>query len=115
MKKNILSLAALLIASAAVFTACSSDDNNVADQGTKTYTLAVQATKDDDATTRALTLARNDANTKNVLNATWDANEVVLVYQDGSQIGTLYSAASATNETTLTGTLDSAPDAEVDL
>ncbi len=115
MKKNILSLAALLIASAAVFTACSSDDNNVADQGTKTYTLAVQATKDDDATTRALTLGRNDANTKNVLNATWDANEVVLVYQDGSQIGTLYSAASATNETTLTGTLDSAPDADQDL
>ena len=119
MKKNILSMAVLLMASAAVFTACSSDDNITGEQpaapAQQTYTMTVQATKGDDATTRALTLGRNDANTKNVLNATWDANEVVLVYQGGSQIGTLHSAASATNETTLTGTLDSAPDAGQDL
>ncbi len=79
MKKNILSMAALLIASAAVFTACSSDDNNVADQGTNTYTLAVQATKGDDASTRALSLGRNDDDTKNVLNATWATTENVYV------------------------------------
>ena len=119
MKKNILSMAVLLMASAAVFTACSSDDNITGEQPAnsvqKTYTMTVNATKGDDATTRALTLGRNDTDTKNVLNATWDANEVVLVYQGGSQIGTLHSAASATNETTLTGTLDSAPDAGQDL
>ena len=112
MKKNILSLAALLMASAAVFTACSSDDNITGEQPanpTGKYTMTVQASKDGDATTRALSLGRNDANTKNVLNATWDENEVVLVYQNGSQIGTLYSAASATNETTLKGELNSAP------
>ena len=117
MKKNILSMAVLLMASAAVFTACSSDDNITSEQPanpTGKYTMTVQASKDGDATTRALTLGRNDADTKNVLNATWDANEVVLVYQNGSQIGTLYSAASTTNETTLTGEL-SAPDAGQDL
>ena len=118
MKKNILSMAALLTASAAVFTACSSDDNVTSEQPanpTGKYIMTVQASKGDDATTRALTLGRNDANTKNVLNATWDANEVVLIYQGDSQIGTLHSAASTTNETTLTGTLDNAPDAGQDL
>ena len=118
MKKNILSMAALLMASAAVFTACSSDDNITGEQPanpTGKYTMTINASKGDGATTRALSLGRNDADTKNVLNATWDANEVVLVYQGSSQIGTLRSAASATNETTLTGTLDSAPDAGQDL
>jgi uncharacterized protein YcnI len=117
MKKNILSLAALLIASAAVFTACSSDDiiSEQPANPTGKYTMTINASKGGDATTRALSLGRNDADTKNVLNATWDANEEVLVYQNGSQIGTLYSAASTTNETSLTGTLDSAPDAGQDL
>ena len=112
MKKNILSLAALLIASAAVFTACSSDDNISSEQPanpTGKYIMTVQASKGDDATTRALTL---DGKT---LNATWDANEKVLVYQGGSQIGTLYSAASSTNATTLTGELNSAPNAAQNL
>jgi hypothetical protein len=83
MKKNILSLAALLIASATVFTACSSDDNITSEQPAnsvqKTYTMTVNATKGGDATTRALTLGRNDANTKNVLNATWATTENVYV------------------------------------
>ena len=117
MKKNILSLAALLMASAAVFTACSNDDNITGEQPanpTGKYTMTINASKGGDATTRALSLGRNDADTKNVLNATWDENEMVLVYQNGSQIGTLYSAASTTNETTLTGEL-SAPDADQDL
>ena len=111
MKKNILSLAALLIASAAVFTACSSDDNISSEQPanpTGKYIMTVQASKGDDASTRALTLVGK------TLNATWNENEEVLVYQGGSQIGTLYSAASATNETTLTGEL-SAPNTGQDL
>ena len=117
MKKNILSMAALLMAVAA-FTACSSDDNITGEQPTNPtgkYTMTINASKGGDATTRALSLGRNDADTKNVLNATWDANEEVLVYQGGSQIGTLHSAASATNETTLTGELNSAPNAGQDL
>lgn len=116
MKKNILSMAALLMASAAVFTACSSDDNITGEQPanpTGKYTMTINASKGGDATTRALSL--DETTSPHKLNATWDENEVVLVYQGSSQIGTLYSAASATNETTLTGTLDSAPDAGQDL
>ena len=59
MKKNILTMAALLMASAAVFTACSSDDNIIennlpADTGKQAYTLTVSASKGG-STTRALT------------------------------------------------------------
>ena len=94
MKKNILSLAALLIASAAVFTACSSDDNNVADQGTKTYTLAVQATKGDDASTRALSLEGK------TLNATWATTENVYVKKgDNWATGSLQPEADGTTAT----------------
>ena len=103
------------MASAAVFTACSSDDNITSEQPanpTGKYTMIVQASKGDDATTRALTL--DETTSPHKLNATWNENEEVLVYQNGSQIGKLYSAASTTNETTLTGEL-SAPDAGQDL
>ena len=113
MKKNIKTLAALLIASA-TFVACSSDNDSIIDNQqpanpTGKYTMTINASKGDGATTRALNL------TDHTLNATWDEGEVVLVYQGDSQIGTLYSAASITNETSLTGTLGSAPDAGQDL
>ena len=114
MKKTAFTLL-LLMASAAVFTACSSDDNITSEQPanpTGKYTMIVQASKGDDATTRALTL--DETTSPHKLNATWNENEEVLVYQNGSQIGKLYSAASTTNETTLTGEL-SAPDAGQDL
>ena len=90
MKKNILSMAALLIASAAVFTACSSDDNVTNEQPanpTGKYTMTVQASKVGDATTRALSLGRNDANTKNVLNATWATTENVYVKKGDTWAG----------------------------
>ncbi|MBQ4392206.1 MAG: hypothetical protein II826_03740 [Prevotella sp.] len=76
MKKNILSMAALLIASAAVFTACSSDDNITGEQPanpTGKYTMTVSASKGGDATTRALTLSGS------TLNATWATSENVYV------------------------------------
>ena len=76
MKKNILSMAALLMASAAVFTACSSDDNISSEQPanpTGKYTMTVQASKDGDAATRALTLSGS------TLNATWATTENVYV------------------------------------
>ena len=75
MKTNILSLAALLIASA-TFVACSSDDNIINEQPanpTGKYTMTVQASKGGDATTRALTL---DGKT---LNATWATTENIYV------------------------------------
>ncbi len=109
---DIKTLAALLIAGAA-FTACSSDDNAIDEQpvnpATQKYTMTVNASKGDDATTRALSL------TGSTLNATWDANEKVLVYQNGLPIGTLTAAESSNASTTLSGTLDSAPDANQDL
>ena len=76
MKKNILSMAALLMASAAVFTACSSDDNITGEQPanpTGKYTMTVNASKGGDATTRALSLEGK------TLNATWAITENVYV------------------------------------
>ena len=102
---NIKTLAALLMAGAA-FTACSSDDNYI-EQPAKpqVYTMTIKATKGDNvAQTRALNLDGSD------LNAIWDANEEVLVYQGNLYIATLKAAASSTAETTLSGTLENVPD-----
>lgn len=59
MTKNILSLAALLIVSA-TFVACTNDDNIINEPqqpaATGTYTMTIEATKGDAATTRALAL-----------------------------------------------------------
>ncbi len=110
---NIKTLAALLMAGAAL-TACSSSDDTINEiqqpaNPTGKYTMTINASKGDDAQTRALLL--DESGTKNVLNAIWDEGEEVLVYQNGSEIGTLTAAASDDAETTLSGTLDSAPDA----
>ena len=112
MKKNILSLAALLIASAAVFTACSSSDDSIAEQQPvnpttpKTYTMTVQATKGDAAATRGLSL---DGKT---LNVKWNEGEMVYVLQQDKDntanwyyVGKLTAAASSNATTTLSGTL----------
>ena len=76
MTKNILSLAALLIASA-TFVACTNDDNIINEPqqpaATGTYTMTIEATKGDAATTRALTLSGK------TLNATWATTENVYV------------------------------------
>ena len=102
MKKNILSMAALLMASAAVFTACSSDDNITSEQPanpTGKYTMTVSASKGGDATTRALTL---DGKT---LNATWATSENVYV-KKGSDWATGSLKPQADGATaTLKGTL----------
>ena len=103
------SLAALLMAGAA-FTACSSSDDITTEtpqpvNPTGKYTMTIQASKGDGATTRALSSDGSGG-----LNATWAEGEQVLVFQNGSPIGALTAAASATAETTLSGTLDSAPD-----
>ena len=102
MKKNILSMAALLMASAAVFTACSSDDNITSEQPanpTGKYTMTVSASKGGDATTRALTL---DGKT---LNARWATSENVYV-KKGSDWATGSLKPQADGATaTLKGTL----------
>ena len=72
-------MAALLMAGAAIFTACSSDDAVVEQapeqSADKTYTLTVQASKG--IGTRALTL--DETTTPNTLNATWKTDENVYV------------------------------------
>ena len=107
MKKDIRTLAALLIASAA-FVACSnSDDFIIEDQqpASGKYTMTINASKGDGATTRALTIGRNAEDTKNVLNATWATSENVYV-----QKGSTWATGSLQPQTddataTLKGTL----------
>ena len=113
MKKNIISLAALLIASA-TFVACSSDDNIIEEQPVQpteqVYTMTVNAQKGGDAadsraTTRALSLSGS------TLNATWSAGDAVEVWtSDGTttKYGTLTAETSGAS-TKLKGTLSSLP------
>ena len=121
MKKNILTMAALLMASAAVFTACSSDDNVTGEQPVnpteQTYTMTVQATKSD-AQTRGLSL---DGKT---LNVKWDEGEEVYVVQQEDNapygyyvLGKLTATPDTEDQTmaTLTGTLTIAPTHQRDI
>lgn len=74
-------MAALLMAGAAIFTACSSDDAVVEQtpeqSADKTYTLTVQASKG--MGTRALELGTDAETGKPMLNATWKTTENVYV------------------------------------
>ena len=106
MKKNILSMAALLIASAAVFTACSSDDNITSEQPanpTGKYIMTVQASKDGDATTRALTL--DETTSPHKLNATWATTENVYVKKGDNWATGSLQPQTAGETATLKGTL----------
>lgn len=114
MKKNIISLAALLIASA-TFVACSSDDNIIEEQPVQpteqVYTMTVNAQKGGDAAeSRAITRALGfGADGK--LNATWTAGDAVEVWtSDGTttKYGTLTAETSGAS-TKLKGTLTSLP------
>ena len=110
MKKNIRTLAALLIASATL-AACSSDDNEIQNAqpanptAPKTYTMTVQATKaTGGATTRGLYYGTDGA-----LNVKWNEGEQVEVVQTSGttskSLGTLKAKASTDGITTLTGEL----------
>ena len=108
---NIYTLAALLMAGAA-FTACSSSDDIIEQPANptepKVYTMVIKASKGD-ANTRALSL---DGST---LNACWSGEETIEVYQSGEKIGTATAAASTNGNTTITATLNSAPNPSNDL
>ena len=108
MKKNILSMAALLMASATVFTGCSNDDNIIDEQpavtSQQTYTMTIEASKGGDGTTtRALSI--DDSGAKNVLNATWATSEKVYVKKGSTwATGSLQPEADGATAT-LKGTL----------
>ena len=109
MKKDIRTLAALLIASA-TFVACSNDESLLNEQPvnpTQKYTMTVNASKGDDVTTRALSLSGKTLSEK------WAATDGVAVLKEdwSATLGTLTAAASETNTTSLTGDLDAAPTA----
>ena len=107
MKKDIRTLAALLMAGAA-FTACSNDDSIISEQPvnpTTKYTMTVNATKGDDGTkgsNRALAL---DGKTLKVKWAGTDQVSVFPAAWSRTPYGTLTAAASETGSTTLTGDL----------
>lgn len=105
MISNIRTLAALLMAGAA-FAACSNSDDSIeqpANAGEKVYTLTINATKGDNAATRALSL-----NSDGVLSASWVTTDVIYVTKGTTAVGTLSpSSISADGQSaTFTGTLD---------
>jgi len=112
-KMKSISLAALLIASAA-FVACSSSDDTIIDEPqpvnpTGTYTMTIKASKGSDAVTRALSLENS------TLNATWAEGEEVTAYKvtgdPGNETYTSIGTLTAQSDgTTLSGTI-TAPDA----
>ena len=100
-----LSLAVLLIAGAA-FTACSSEDNIIEEQpvnpAEKTYTLTVQASKNEVASTRGLSLSGS------TLNKVWKTTDEIKVYkynQWSTPVGTLHPTSNTSGTATLTGTV----------
>ena len=74
----------------------------------KTYTLTINATKGEDIATKALSIGRNAADTKNVLNATWGENDEVSVYNKTKGValtGKLKANEPGSAGATLTGEL----------
>ena len=107
--RNIRTLAALLIASAAI-TACTNEDSGIIDnaqpaqqQGPQVYTLNISASKGGDATTRALDLE----GTKLV--ASWtDGDELTVINLTNSYTpltGTLTASNASGSTATFSGTL----------
>ena len=114
MKKDIRTLAALLMAGAA-FTACSDKDEIIGEQSVNPvtkYTMTINASKGEDAQTRGLSLSGKTLNVK------WANTDEVSVFPASSwltPLGTLTAAASDNGSTSLTGDLTSAPSAGAQL
>jgi len=98
--KNTLILAMTLLTTGVLGTSCSSE-NNIADEpqtqqpagNTITLTATLAPKGDNGGTTRAITTG-TDANSKEILNVAWAANEkIALYYQTGA---TSYAKATAT-------------------
>lgn len=104
MKKNILHfyLLAVVLFAASAFTACSNNDEQASVLPVNTYTITINATKGDDASSapsnRALSFVGS------TLSAAWAQNDVVKVYKSDTYLGDL-TALSSGASTTLTGTL----------
>ena len=104
--KHILNTSALLL-TGIVFAGCSSSDAPIEQpiNPTGKYTMTVNVSKGDNATTRALYFDGT------ALNVKWTDGEEVAVYKSDwrSKLGTLSAAASSNGKTTLSGDLTTAP------
>ena len=100
MKKQLITIAVALLTAGALTTSCSSEDNTIDTPQTQqpagntiTLTATLAPKGDDGGTTRAITTG-TDANSKEILNVAWAANEkIALYYQTGA---TSYAKATAT-------------------
>ena len=105
MKKNILYfyILAVVLFAASAFTACSNNDEQANVLPVNTYTITVNATKGDDASSapsnRALSISGSQ------LIASWTKDDVVAVYKSETHLGNLKALSSGAS-TTLTGTLE---------
>lgn len=108
MKKNILHfyILAVVLFAASAFTACSNNDEQASVLPVNTYTITVNATKGDDASSAPSNRALALDDTK--LNATWAAGEQVTVYNvtKSTELTGNLTAQSTGASTTLTGTLE---------
>lgn len=102
---NIRTLAALLIASAAL-AACSNDDGAIIgeqpaqQQAPQVYTLTLQAGKADNAQTRAL-----DLDGENLVASWADGDQLTVTMADGTVVGTLTAPTASGQTATFSGTL----------
>ena len=109
MKKNILHfyILAVVLFAASAFTACSNNDEQANGSPVNTYTITVNATKGDDASSAPSNRALSIVGT--TLTATWTKDDVVAVYKSESNLGNLKAqsdGASTTLSGTLTGSVD---------
>ena len=116
--KNFCLATAILVAGASLASCSSSDDIAENNQqpvenptAPKIYTMTIQASKGDGATTRGLYTSTTDGKTS--LNVKWNEGEVVDVYQNNSKKGTLTAAASNNGSTTLTGEVSGLEDMDI--
>ena len=104
MKKNILHfyLLAVVLFAASAFTACANNDEQASVLPVNTYTITVNATKGDDASSAPSNRALSIVGT--TLTATWTKDDVVAVYKSETHLGDLTALSDGAN-TTLSGTL----------
>ena len=95
-----------MLFAASAFTACSNNDEQASVLPVNTYTITINATKGDDASSAPSNRALALDDTK--LNATWAAGEQVTVYNvtKSTELTGNLTAQSAGASTTLTGTLE---------
>lgn len=115
MKKRLMTIAVALLTAGVLTTSCSSEDNTIDTPQTQqpagntiTLTATLAPKGDDGGTTRAITTG-TDANSKEILNVAWAANEkIALYYQTASGYAKATATVTAVNDgvATISASLD---------